>query len=630
MRKRLGNSDIIGCCITFVVLFTLFFSTAVFAEPEWGQRPVATGENNILTFLFNKVQPFGAVWEERIGLPNAIGQELMGLFGRNDVIKLSSLDSEYNRSASQTDAVFPPSKKNKQVIEYSLLWIICSVFITVLFVLIYRYRHLKKEVTERKIAQEAAESANQAKSEFLANMSHEFRTPLNAILGFAQIMERNPNISSEAESLEIIQRSGKHLLTLINQVLDLSKIEAGQVVIERDCFDLVYMLRELESMFSLKAKNKDISIRIECGQEVPRYVNTDEIKLRQILINLLSNAIKFTDEGFVLLRVSVKDPDDSCSTQERVLVQFEIEDTGQGIAADELDHLFEAFRQTSTGRETHGGTGLGLVICNRFAKLLGGDIHFVSEIGKGTTVRVDIPMYVANADDLKPKKNVSKVTAVECGRHPCRMLIVDDDRNNRQLYLKLLEPFGFELREAANGKEALRICSSWEPHLVWLDIRMPMMNGYETAGKIRAMTSLEQQPIIIAVTANVFEVKNDRLLSFGCDDLLIKPFGENEIIEILKKHLNIQFLNEAVDEVSDCEALTKERLKLTPAVFQTLPGEMLLKLKKVVASLEMDTAVTIVEDMRGFNKPLADSLQRLIDEYRFDTLQGLLDQCEPE
>ncbi|MES0447263.1 MAG: ATP-binding protein, partial [Desulfobacterales bacterium] len=508
----------------------------------------------------------------------------------------------------------------------------------IIFALVlYWNRRLQKEIAERKRAEEAAEAANQAKSEFLANMSHELRTPLNAILGFAQIMERNPNISSEKENLRIIQRSGTHLLTLINQVLDLSKIEAGRITTEEHGFDLFHLLDELENMLSLKA-DKNLTLRFDRTPEVPRHIRTDEVKLRQVLINLLNNAIKFTDEGSVMLRTSLKSQRDPESTEEgkdsthppcidgKCVIQFEIEDTGPGIAPEEIDHLFEAFGQTATGREAREGTGLGLVISHKFVQLMGGDMHVTSEVGQGTTLSFDIQVQVVDAEDMTLEPPTRRVVALKPGQPSYRMLVVDDKWDNRQLLIKLLNPFGFDLREAENGQEAIDILETWRPHLIWMDMRMPVMDGYEATKRIRTLASRTPHPAIIAVTASILDDKRAAVMSIGCDDIVIKPYKETDIVEMVQKHLNVKFLYEAHETPAEDANLKTDKLRLTPSDFDALPKETVMKFKTSVEALEMDMALNVIEEIREQNKPLADALQKLAEEYRFDTLQKLLDQ----
>jgi len=509
--------------------------------------------------------------------------------------------------------------------DYSLIWRILSVALVIVVIVLYWNNRLKIEIAERKRAEEAAEAANKAKSEFLANMSHELRTPLNAILGFAQIMERNPAISSEKESLKIIQRSGTHLLTIINQVLDLSKIEAGHITLEEHGFDLLHLLDELENMLSLRAGNKLLTLEFDCAQEVPRYIRTDEVKLRQVLINLLSNAIKFTDEGSVKLRVSLKDHRDPENMEESCTIQFEIEDTGPGIAPEEMDHLFEAFGQTASGREAREGTGLGLLISYKFVQLMGGHLNVASEVGTGTTFGFDIRAQMAGAVDIPQESPSRRVVALEPGQPSYRILIVDDNRDNRQLLIRLLSPLDLDLREAGNGQEAIEIWNNWKPHLIWMDMRMPIMDGYEATRRIRAQAPSIPAPAIIAVTASVFEENRAAVMSIGCDDIVIKPFKENEIMEMLQKHLGVSFQYADNDLPAQAAYHKIDNSGLTSLDLSALPQKTVDKFKRSVAALEMDTTLAIIEEIREHDELLAEPLRKLVEGYRFDKLQKLLD-----
>ncbi|MGL5062311.1 MAG: PAS domain S-box protein, partial [Microcoleus sp.] len=355
-------------------------------------------------------------------------------------------------------------------------------------------------------AKEAAEAANKAKSTFLANMSHELRSPLNAIIGFAQVAIRSQTLSPEnQENVGIILRSGEHLLTLINQVLDLSKIEAGRTTVNEKNFDLYRLLDDLEDMFALKAEDKGLQLEFDRDAEVPHYICTDEVKLRQVLINLLNNAIKFTSEGGVSVRVRGGVGNRQNHNRERAigryLLHFEVADTGAGIAEEELDRLFEAFVQTKTGKDAQEGTGLGLIISREFVQLMGGDIAVSSEVGTGTVFEFDIQVHLVEAADIETKKTKRQVIALEPNQPRYRLLIVDDKPLNRQLLVKLLNPLGFELREANNGKEAVEIFMDWEPHLIWMDMRMPVMDGYEATKQIKTTTK-GQATAIVALTAS--------------------------------------------------------------------------------------------------------------------------------
>lgn len=334
-------------------------------------------------------------------------------------------------------------------------------------------------------AQEA-NAANRAKSQFLANMSHELRTPLNAILGFAQLITREPTVPQpQREQIQIINRSGEHLLTLINDVLEMSKIEADRVSLSENDFNLHRLLQSLEEMFRLKAKAKGLALKFEDEANVPEYICADEGKLRQVLINLIGNAIKFTKAGHIIVRIQASPLPPHPPSPHQTLI-FAVEDTGSGIAADELEALFEPFVQTEIGRASRQGTGLGLPISQKFVQLMGGQIRVSSTLGQGSTFSFDIHAKPAEAVEALFQQVPKTVVGLAPGQPTYRILIVEDHWENRQLLMRLLAPLGFELREAENGQQVIALLESWTPHLIWMDIRMPVMDGYETIRRIRA------------------------------------------------------------------------------------------------------------------------------------------------
>jgi signal transduction histidine kinase/FixJ family two-component response regulator len=491
---------------------------------------------------------------------------------------------------------------------------------------------LREAKTAADEARLAAEAANRAKSAFLANMSHELRTPLNAILGFSQLMMRE-SLTGEAgltaeqqENLETIGRSGEHLLGLINDVLELSKIEAGRVELQKESFDLHRLLDGLEEMFQLRATGKGLMLIFDWAPDVPQYVCTDEGKLRQVLMNLLGNAVKFTRDGGVTLRVGCANLPGSFTQESfregspRLL--FEVEDTGSGIAPDELDAVFDPFKQTASGQQSQEGTGLGMPISRQFVRLMGGDLTFSSELEKGSLFKFAVPIELADADDVPTSRPARRVIGLEPDQPVCRLLVVEDREASRRLLVKLLEPMGFELRDAVNGQEAIEIWEDWEPNLIWMDMRMPVMDGHEATRRIKATTQ-GQATVIVALTASAFEEDRAMILSGGCDDFVRKPFREEEIFDMLVKHLGVRFVYDEAGAATAVAQIEGAEAPLTPEALAALPAEWTAKLNQAATQLDADVILEMLDQIREQNPSLTDALTRLVHDYRFDILMKL-------
>jgi signal transduction histidine kinase/CheY-like chemotaxis protein/ligand-binding sensor domain-containing protein len=387
-------------------------------------------------------------------------------------------------------------------------------------------------------SEQRALAASRAKSAFLANMSHELRTPLNGVLGFAQLLARRKNRDAEdQEGLGVIMKSGEHLLGLINDVLSLSKIEAGRVSLEETPFDLPTLVHDLEDVFRLRAEEKKVRLIYELEAELPPVVIGDEGKLRQILINLVGNAVKFTQQGVVTLRVRWSGG----------WAHFEVEDTGPGIAAAELPRLFEPFVQTDSGHRSSEGTGLGLALSRDLARLMGGDITVESTPGRGSCFRVEVSLPEAPAEALISIREQRRVAALAPGQGTFRILVVDDIAVNRTVLARLLHSVGFEVREAADGEEALQLWHEWNPQLIWMDKWMRGFDGLEVTRRIRAEekdTRKERVPII-ALSASALEQERGEILAAGCDDFVAKPFRESTIFAKLREFLGVEYVYES-------------------------------------------------------------------------------------
>jgi signal transduction histidine kinase/CheY-like chemotaxis protein len=431
----------------------------------------------------------------------------------------------------------------KPFINNNADWLGMTVFIftcTMISTVSETMRRANRKAIE---AQIQAQNANQAKSTFLANMSHELRTPLNAILGYSQLMQRDNSIPSEhREYLNTINKSGENLLALINEVLEISKIEANRATLEPANFNIHNLILNLKKMFELKTNAKGLLFEVHGVNNLPRYIITDESKLRIVLTNLIGNAVKFTDSGNVIIRFSVhKD------SPEKEYLLAEVEDTGPGIAEEEKDKLFRYFVQTESGKHIKSGTGLGLAISQDYAKMLDGEITVRSSLGEGSTFCLKIKIKEGE-EELKteiPKRYVTGLEP-EQGQNIPRILVAEDMEENRLLLVKLLKLIGLNVREAVNGKEVLEIFEEWKPDLIWMDIRMPVMDGLEATRLIKAAEQGKQTKIV-ALSAHVLGEERKDIFAAGCDDFVAKPFREMEIFDIMEKHLGLKYIYEEIE-----------------------------------------------------------------------------------
>ena len=480
----------------------------------------------------------------------------------------------------------------------------------------------RKALEQERGARQAVEEANRAKSAFVANMSHEIRTPLNAILGFAQVLERDGSLTArQADQVHTISRSGRHLLSLINDILDMSRIESGKMNLRLTNFSLHGLFDDLELMVRSRADAKGLHIIVERQESVPAYVSADDAKLRQILINLMGNAVKFTKVGGVALRARADAIAASSTdgTAAKMLI-VEVEDSGPGIPEEDRETIFHAFRQSEAGVES-GGTGLGLAISKRLTEMMGGELTVESRVGEGSCFRVCVPVTPVEGvvEDSIPDSLV--VIGLEADTNePHRILVVDDQKSNRDLLRALLEPVGFAIEEAENGCEALEEVDRWKPHIVLMDLRMPVMDGYEATRRIKSVPRGRTTPVI-AVTASAFEDDEKAVLASGVDGYVRKPFRPQTIFEVLGKHLGLRYVYRSVPEGRPGKSLAGS---LSPDDLSALPEGLLQAMREAVTAGDMSRLKGLIAGATDLDTAVAGALNAIAGEYDYDKLSEVL------
>jgi CheY-like chemotaxis protein len=505
-------------------------------------------------------------------------------------------------------------------------------------ILEYQNDLLKREIQRReeievllRKSKEEAEKANQAKSEFLANMSHEVRTPLNGILGYAQILQTSKNLTEkERKGLNIIHQCGTHLLTLINDVLDLSKIEAQKMELYATSFHFSSFLQGVAEIFSIRAEQKKISFICQFDSDLPIGVHVDEKRLRQVLINLLGNAVKFTAHGAVTFKVKLCGHhlgDDSARVAK---IRFQVEDTGVGINADHLEKIFMPFEQVGDLNNQAQGTGLGLAISQKILALMDSRIQVNSQSGEGSIFYFDVDLTEV-AEWSQIARISQKGTIIGFSGEPRKILVVDDRWENRSVAVNLLQPLGFEVIEAMDGKEGLEKATECKPDLVIADLVMPVMDGFEFIRKVRNDAILKNI-CIIASSASVFEAEQCASIAAGADEFLPKPISADSLLDMIRSHLDLDWIYEPDNTT---KVLTNEQASPGSNGGQESPSMIVppaYTLERIYYHAKKGDLDSILEEASQLNdlddkfKPFTQELCCLAESFQVKQLQQFIQQ----
>lgn len=454
------------------------------------------------------------------------------------------------------------------------------------------------------------EEAGKAKSRFLANMSHEIRTPMNAILGYAQLLQRESGLTEQQRShVETINRSGEHLLALIDDVLDMARIESGQMKASMRETDFLRMLVDVERMFRLRTVSANLEFVVE-NSGVPLFVLTDAAKVRQVLINLLGNACKFTDQGRIVMRAS------TLAIREGVArIRIEVEDTGMGFAMEDIETIFGVFKRTLEG-ESRSGTGLGLTVSRQFARLLGGELTATSEVGRGSLFIFEFLADVIETHEVRVSRHVVSLAESPRGR---RILIVDDNMENRDVLGRMLKSVGFYVREAVGGKEALAALAIEAPDLMLLDLRMPEVDGFDVLIRMRELEGGRDVPVIV-ISASVLDDEQDAAISAGAKGFLRKPVHEDLLFEKIRLVLGTEYLyagDRLLEEAADDK-------KLVIAALNSLPQALRRRLREAALGSDMLALDEILVEVEKREPEVSEGLRVYADSFDYDGLLKLL------
>ena len=507
----------------------------------------------------------------------------------------------------------PFIKGNVGTISVTVFFINCNLISAI-------SEYSRKQKIKADIQKNKAEHANKAKSVFLANMSHELRTPLNAILGFTNILQKSGDSTPEqVKKLNIISNSGKNLLNLINNVLDISKIEAGHMETEDAVLNLKQLLSEIESLMSIKVKEKGLIFKMDLQPDLPAYIILDSGKLRQVLLNLIANAVKYTDKGTISLKVETV----QANSENKSMLRFEVNDTGIGICKEFQKNIFDPFEQIGIQPADNSGTGLGLAISKQFVELMDGAIGLESEPDKGSLFFFEVPLNIGDASNERYSEiSHIQIKSIAEGQKKFRILIAEDKLENRLLLRNILDPLDFDIREVINGQDAVSEFKNWKPHLIFMDIRLPVMSGLDATRLIKKSKAAAKTKIV-ALTAHALEEEGVEILEAGCDQFIRKPYSDSDIFDVLKKQLNVKFVYE---NPIPKKIEKQEDLDIDIEDLKKVPTELLKNLKNAVVQLDEQSSLKSAEIIGNKNYKLGNQIQNLIRKMKYNELLTFIDK----